>query len=132
MTVHEKIRMVRKAKGLTLEEVAYQLGMSTNGYGDIERGDTDINLSRLEQIAQLFEMELSELMGLNEKNVINFLAIENKDNIGIQNHCTVNSDSTEHLQLKFQIEKQQLIIEQQTQEISYLKEIVALMKKEGL
>jgi transcriptional regulator with XRE-family HTH domain len=132
MTVHEKIRMVRKAKGLTLEDVADQLGMSINGYGDIERGDTDVNLSRLEQIAQLFEMELSELMGVNEKNVINFLGTENKGHIGTQNHCTVNSDSTEQLQLKFQLEKQQLIIEQQTQEIVYLKEIIALMKKEGL
>ena len=131
MVVHEKIRLFRKAKGLTLEEVAHQLDMSTNGYGDIERGVTDINLSRLEQIAGLFGMELSELMNLNEKNVINFLAIENKDNIGIQNHCTVNSESSEHLQLKFQLEKQQLIIEQQAQEVIYLKEIIALMKKEG-
>jgi transcriptional regulator with XRE-family HTH domain len=50
------------AKGLTLEEVAHQLGMYTNGYGDIERGETDVNLSRLEQISQLFGMELSELI----------------------------------------------------------------------
>lgn len=127
MTVYEKIRVVRKAKGLTLEEVAYHLGMSVNGYGDIERGDTDINLSRLEQIARFFEIELSELMGLNEKNILNFSG----SGIAAQNHCTVNSDSSEHLQLKFQLEKQQLIIEQQTQEIVYLKEIIALMKKEN-
>lgn len=132
MAVHEKIRLFRKAKGLTLEEVAHQLDMSTNGYGDIERGATDINLSRLEQIAQLFGMELSELMDLNERNVINFLGTGiAATHIDTQNHCIINSDSTEHLQLKFQIEKQQLIIEQQTQEISYLKEIVALMKKES-
>jgi transcriptional regulator with XRE-family HTH domain len=132
MVVHEKIRLFRKAKGLTLEEVAHQLGMSTNGYGDIERGVTDINLSRLEQIAKLFGIELSDLINLNEKTVFNFLGAENKDNIGIQNHCTVNSDSSEQLQLKFQLEKQQLIIEQQTQEVIYLKEIIALMKRENL
>jgi transcriptional regulator with XRE-family HTH domain len=106
--------------------------MSTNGYGDIERGVTDINLSRLQQIAQLFDIELSELMNLNEKTVFNFLGAENKDNIGIQNHCTVNSESSEQLQLKFQLEKQQLIIEQQIQEVIYLKEIIALMKRENL
>lgn len=131
MVVHEKIRLFRKAKGLTLEEVAHQLGMSTNGYGDIERGETDIHLSRLEQIAKLFGMELSELMDLNEKNVFNFLGTENTG-IGTQNHCTINSDSSEQLQLKFQLEKQQLIIEQQTQEVIYLKEIIALMKRENL
>ena len=131
MSVHEKIRIIRKAKGLTLEEVAHQLGMSTNGYGDIERGATDVNLSRLEQISQLFDMELSELIDLNEKNVFNFLGTENTG-IGTQNHCTINSDSTEQLQLKFILENQQLIIEQQTQEIAYLKEIIALMKREDV
>ena len=133
MSVHEKIRIIRKAKGLTLEEVAHQLGMSTNGYGDIERGATNVNLSRLEQISQLFGMELSELIDLTEKNVFNFLGTQNNTgNIGTQNHCTVTSDLTEQLQLKFELERQQLIIEQQTQEIIYLKEIIALMKREVL
>lgn len=131
MSVHEKIRIIWKAKGLTLEEVAHQLGMSTNGYGDIERSATDVNLSRLEQISQLFDMELSELIDLNEKNVFNFLGTQNTG-IGTQNHCTIASDLTEQLQLKFKLENQQLIIEQQTQEITYLKEIIALMKREDL
>jgi transcriptional regulator with XRE-family HTH domain len=38
--------------------VAEKLDMSVNGYGDIERGETDVNLSRLEQLADLFEMTL--------------------------------------------------------------------------
>ena len=132
MSVHEKIRIIRKAKGLTLEEVAHQLGMSTNGYGDIERGATDVNLSRLEQISQLFDMELSELIDLNEKNVFNILGTQNTGSVGTQNHCTIASDLTEQLQLKFKLENQQLIIEQQTQEITYLKEIIALMKRDDL
>lgn len=131
MSVHEKIRLVRKAKGLTLEEVAHQLGMSTNGYGDIERGATDVNLSRLKQISQLFDMELSELIDLNEKNVFNFSGTQNTGIHTQKNHCS-SSGSTEQLQLKFDLEKQQLIIEQQIQEITYLKEIIALMKREDL
>ena len=131
MSVHEKIRIVRKAKVLTLEEVVHQLGMSTNGYGDIERGATDVNLSRLEQISQQFDMELSELIDLNEKSVFNFLGTQNTG-IRTQNHCTIASDLTEQLQLKFKLENQQLTIEQQTQEIAFLKEIIALMKREDL
>jgi hypothetical protein len=49
-----------------------------------------------------------------------------------KNHCTIASDLTEQLQLKFKLENQQLIIEQQTQEITYLKEIIAFMKREDL
>ncbi|MCX7096670.1 MAG: helix-turn-helix transcriptional regulator [Methylococcales bacterium] len=131
MSVHEKIRIIRKAKGLTLEEVAHQLGMSTNGYGDIERGATDVNLSRLVQISQLFDMELSELIDLNEKNVFNILDSQNTGSIGTHNHCTITPDSSESLQLQFVLENQKLIIEQQTQEIAYLKEIIALMKREA-
>ena len=132
MSVHEKIRIVRKAKGLTLEEVAHQLGMSTNGYGDIERGATDVNLSRLEQISQLFDMELSELIDLNDKNVFNILGTQNTGIRTQKNHCNITSDSTEQLELKFRLENQQQIIEQQTQEIIYLKEIIALMKRDDL
>lgn len=88
MSVHEKIRLVRQAKGFTQEEVADKLKMSVNGYGDIERGETDISLSRLEQIAKLFEMSLSQLFSLDEKNIFT--------NNGTQQHsqnsnCTVNS-----------------------------------------
>ncbi|MFI3194249.1 MAG: helix-turn-helix transcriptional regulator [Methylococcaceae bacterium] len=54
MSVNEKIRLVRETKGWTQEEVAEKLQMSNNGYGDIERGETDIKLSRLLQLSELF------------------------------------------------------------------------------
>lgn len=50
MSVHEKIKRVRQANGWTQEYLAEKLEMSVNGYGDIERGDSDIkylNLSAL-------------------------------------------------------------------------------------
>jgi transcriptional regulator with XRE-family HTH domain len=71
MPAHEKIRFLRQAKGWTQEEVADKLKMSQNGYGSIERGETDVNLSRLEQIADLFGIKLSELLGLDEEAVFN-------------------------------------------------------------
>ena len=67
MAVHEKIKFIRQLKGWSQEDMAEKLAMSINGYGSIERGETNVNLSRLEQIAQLFGMELSELVALNEK-----------------------------------------------------------------
>jgi hypothetical protein len=47
---------------------------------------------------------------------------QNTGSIGTHNHCTIASDLIEQSQLKFNLENQQLIIEQQTQEIAYLKE----------
>ena len=54
MELHEKIRSIRKLKGWSQEEIAAKLEMSSNGYGSIERGGTDVNLSRLISIAELF------------------------------------------------------------------------------
>jgi transcriptional regulator with XRE-family HTH domain len=127
MPAHEKIRFLRQAKGWTQEEVADKLKMSQNGYGSIERGETDVNLSRLEQIAELFEIKLSELLGMDEKAVFNQSFTKNKH---IQNYCTAGSQSLDYLQLKSECEKQQLLNGSKDREIELLKEVIMLMKKE--
>ncbi len=48
MIVHKKMRDLRKSKHWTQEDMAEKLEMSTNGYGDIERGKTDVTLSPTE------------------------------------------------------------------------------------
>ncbi len=60
--VHENVRSLRDKHGLTQEQVADYLGLSVNGYGDIERGATDIKLSRLIQISKLFDVSVADLV----------------------------------------------------------------------
>jgi transcriptional regulator with XRE-family HTH domain len=43
-----------------------------NGYANIERDETDVKISRLQQIANVFEMDLLELFNFSEKNVVYF------------------------------------------------------------
>ena len=62
-TIAEKIRLLRLEKGFSQENVADMLGISTTAYGDIERGKTDLTLSRLQSIAQVFSTSLGRLMG---------------------------------------------------------------------
>jgi XRE family transcriptional regulator, regulator of sulfur utilization len=64
MNLSERIRQLRLQKGLSQENMADMLGLSTSAYGDIERGRTEPPLSRLEAIAQLLEVPLSTLLGL--------------------------------------------------------------------
>lgn len=131
MPAHEKIRFLRQAKGWTQEEVADKLKMSQNGYGSIERGETDVNLSRLEQIAELFEIKLSELLGLDEKAVFNAVFNQGSTkNKNTQNYHATGSESLDYLQLKSELEKQQLLNGSKDREIELLKEVIALMKKE--
>ncbi len=62
MNVNEKIRMLRELNHWSQEEMAERLGMSHNGYAKIERGETKLYLEKLNQIAQVFNIDLSELV----------------------------------------------------------------------
>jgi transcriptional regulator with XRE-family HTH domain len=113
MQLYEKIRTIRQLKGWSQEEIAHRLNMSVSGYGSIERGETDVNLSRLENIAKIFEIDLSELFNLNEKNI--FVGDHNQ-------HISQINSSSNAKELQHELEKSHLIIEQQTKEINYLKQ----------
>lgn len=61
-TIAEKIRLLRLQHGLSQENMADALGISTTSYGDIERGKTDLTLSRLHQIADVFKINITALL----------------------------------------------------------------------
>jgi len=137
MQVHENIRAKRRSKGLTQEEMADKLTMSVNGYGDIERGLSDIKLSRLEQIAELLDVELSELFEDGGNNTLNLLGTNNTGTVNLY-RGTINTLSPEFSELKLELEKQKLLcsskdreIEMKDQEINYLKDIIEVFKNAG-
>ena len=65
-TLGKKIRLLRHQKGWSQEDVAKRLDISIPAFSKIETGITDINLSRLEQIAKLFEMSIVQLLTFND------------------------------------------------------------------
>jgi len=81
-TLGKKIRLLRHQKGWSQEDVAKKLDISIPAFSKIETGITDINLSRLEQIAVLFEMSVVQLLTFNESNqdqkLVNELDVINK------------------------------------------------------
>lgn len=121
-TVNERIKLIRQTKGFTQEEVAEQLGMSANAYGDIERGSSDPKLSKLQKLSQILGVNLVELIGSHDRWILN-LACEVKKSTWIQGESL-----TELQQIKFELEKQQLLNAEKDKEIAYLKEIIELMK----
>lgn len=62
-TITEKIRLYRLERGLSQENMADSLGISTTSYGDIERGKTELSLSRFYQIAEILKVDVTALMG---------------------------------------------------------------------
>jgi transcriptional regulator with XRE-family HTH domain len=69
MTIGDKIRKVREIKGLKQEWVAGQLGLSVTAYGNLERGESQVTVERLEEIAKILEVDAMDIMGISDSNI---------------------------------------------------------------
>lgn len=67
MKSYKKIRILRENHHLTQEEMASKLDLSTTGYAKIERGETRLNIPRLEQIAEIFGVDITEFISDDKK-----------------------------------------------------------------
>ena len=72
MKINEKIRQLREQHQLSQENMADKLGMSGTGYAKIERGEVRSNLPRLEQISEVFDMDICELLSYGETEKVYF------------------------------------------------------------
>jgi transcriptional regulator with XRE-family HTH domain len=68
-TIGKNIRTLRHQHGWSQEDVANRLGISIPAFSKIETGVTDINLSRLEQIANIYEIDVVQILALDTENV---------------------------------------------------------------
>lgn len=61
-TISKNIKKLRQKKGCSQGVVAKTLGISVPAYSKIESGKTDINISRLHQIAAFFQVDVLDLL----------------------------------------------------------------------
>lgn len=131
MTVNDNLRELRAELKLSQDEMAYEIGMSKNGYGKLERDESDIKIKHLEQIAQTFNIKMEDLvkegtdfsiiLGNNNKNS-KCRDINLRDN-SINNQNNYYNDQQE-------IEKLQLIVAHKDELLSQKNEIIAQKDKE--
>ncbi|GAB3940278.1 hypothetical protein GCM10028805_01790 [Spirosoma harenae] len=108
-SIAEKIRLQRLQRGLSQENMADLLNLSTTAYGDIERGKTDLTLSRLNQIASV--LAVSPLSLLSDE-AIPAQVVEEKPT-SIVNH--------ELETLRLMVDKQQVELDKLRLETDYWK-----------
>lgn len=126
MKIHEKIRLARELHQWSQEEMAEKLEMSPSGYARIERGETQLSIPRLEQIAQIFNIDIFELLQ-KDKGII----IQLNESCEIKDISLYRNDSSAEIeQLKLIIKHQNQLLEQQTQELEIIKEMFALLKNQ--
>lgn len=61
--VGSRIRLLRKNQYKGQKDLADKLGMTISAYSKIEKGHTNIKLSRLKQLATCFDVKPEELIG---------------------------------------------------------------------
>jgi transcriptional regulator with XRE-family HTH domain len=67
--IGKNIRTFRHQRGWSQEDVASRLGISIPAFSKIETGVTDINLSRLEQIANIYEVDVVQIIAMDTEVV---------------------------------------------------------------
>ena len=137
MKVHDKIRTMRELRHWSQEEMAARLSMSTNGYAKLERGETRLNIPKLEQIAGVLDVDLNDLMAISEHSVICLF------NESGANHNNYYANSSQELTAEINRLQQLLghqetlaaqkdaLIAQQAREIETLRTLVAVLQKNG-
>lgn len=132
MKVNEKIKLLREARQWTQEEMAQKLSMTTKGYAKIERGETISNLPRVEQIAEVFNMDICELLAYGEEGKI---YINNTDNNLTNSFISLGNGTEEIQRLQLMlVHKDELlahkndIIETQKRELALLREMIEKLK----
>ena len=126
MNLNQKIRTIREQNAWSQEDMATKMNMSVNGYAKIERGETKLRLDKLEQIAQIFNLDIVELLSSDQQNI--FLISEHSN---LSSNYYDKSSGND-----FVIEKLNLIImhkdellQKQSDEIASLKKIIALLEQ---
>ncbi len=132
--IGNKIRQLRQNKNFSRLRVAGKLEMSENNYGCIERGEIDISLVRLAQLAKIlgsymniYGIPIPELVdsNTNDKNVFNLTGKNHKN----FHNWTISNSETETLALEHELEKAQLIQQSLEKENELLRKQVSQLEQ---
>ena len=125
MEVHDKIRVMGEINQWSQEEMAEKLSMSPNGYAKIERGQSSINLDKLQQIANVFNIDMGELITSQDKSFFFSIGDHSNNNsyFGASNMLAAENEKLNSL-----LEMKDILLAQKDAEIVALKEIIELLK----
>jgi DNA-binding protein len=130
MNLKEKIKNLREMNGWSQEVMAERLDMSKNGYARIERGESKLNMERLEQIAEIFNIDVVDLISQEYERAIFVIGGDSSNNTGNNTTYYGNSDSlaAENEKLKLVIQHKDELLAQKDNEIAALKKLVAALE----
>lgn len=126
MAIHDKIRLMRELHQFSQEEMADKMNMSPSGYAKIERGDTKLQYDKLVHIAQIFNMNVTDLVD-SRKGVV-FCMNDNSDYIYTSYNGNNEGLEFEIEKLRLQLSHKDDLLAQKEKEIENLKKIISLLE----
>lgn len=137
MKLNEKLRQLRETNHWSQEEMAERMSMSPSGYAKIERGETKLNIEKLQTIAQIFNIDIVDLMTNDGKNIIvNINESGENTNTNYSNNSEILAKEIEHLKNTIAqkdlllTEKDQRLVEKDRQ-IDTLNLLVKALQEKG-
>ncbi|MDO4907024.1 helix-turn-helix domain-containing protein [Neisseria sp.] len=136
MAVNDKVRALRELNNWSQEEMAERMNISESSYSRLERGESRLDLAKLEKLAAIFKIDIGELVASDGKGLICL----NGENSGNHASYYINTASENlmleiekvKLELKHTLEvvgyKDQIII-QKDNEIAALKRLIEALPK---
>lgn len=129
--LRQNIRDFREDKHFTQADMAEKLGMSVTGYAKLERGESQIRVERLQQIAQILEVNVEELMESGNQGIVVFNNsndnFSNSSNFSLSLGNPVLESEIKHL--KYIIEAKNELLDARDREIESLKSQISVLNK---
>ena len=69
--IGDNIKKFRELKNITRDKIAADLNMSLSNYSKIERGEIDLTISRVQEIANILEVDVSQILNFDATHIFN-------------------------------------------------------------
>ncbi len=137
MTTAQKIKKLMETNQLTQMQMAEKMHISANTYGRLERGETKMTENRLEQVAEIFNVDMAQILSTPEDKLILLVAESTwSDKSNVINYGSNDVELEQEIEkLKLSLNHKDEIIQEKEkmitkleQEVVMLKDIIELLK----
>ena len=134
MAVNDKIRALRELNNWSQEDMAERLNVSKSSYSRLERDESKLDLNKLEKLAAIFQVDVTELITSEGKGLVCLIGENKGNNTNYYNSPEVLVMEIEKLKLQLAHEKElanykDCMLAQKDNEIQVLKLLLEEVRK---
>jgi transcriptional regulator with XRE-family HTH domain len=104
-----KLRMLREVHNYTQEYVAGVIDVAPNTYSLLEKGQATFSIERIEKLAQLYKMEMSDFLRLSDQTIIHHITHSNgicSENVNIHHNGLADEERRMYKDAILRLEEQ--------------------------